>query len=282
MNDLSVTEGSNSPAGSDAISTSLDNYLRAIQAIVRSTNHKGADIASGAAVAIGAAAGEFLTVTGTTTITSFDSVTAGIVRTAHFSGVLTLTHSTNIQLPGSVNYTTAAGDVLTFRSLGSGQWKCVGLVRSEDPNPVPAVSRLVKASDTARSSTTVVAADPTLAGQVVAANTRYKFKLVIIYSGASGGIKIELRDTADGSVGGFRSGVVAYDADNFLVGSIIEYSTAYSMFPTGLNDNMLIVDGYIKGHATLARTLDLFWAQDTSDASPTTVREGSYFELLEI
>lgn len=134
MGDLSVTESSNSPSGSDPISTSLDNYLRAIQSILRSTNHKGPDIASGSSVAIGASPGEFLTVTGTTTITSFDSASAGINRVVHFSGALTLTHSTNIQLPGSVNYTTTAGDVLVFRSLGSGQWICVGLLGTSVQN----------------------------------------------------------------------------------------------------------------------------------------------------
>jgi hypothetical protein len=35
INDLSVTVASNSPSGSDAIGTSLDDYLRAIQAIVK-------------------------------------------------------------------------------------------------------------------------------------------------------------------------------------------------------------------------------------------------------
>lgn len=38
MADLSTLASSNSPAGSDAIGNSLDDYLRAISAIVRSTN----------------------------------------------------------------------------------------------------------------------------------------------------------------------------------------------------------------------------------------------------
>lgn len=150
MSDLSVTEASNSPSGSDAISTGLDNYLRAIQAIVRSTNHKGADIASAASVAIGASPGEFVTVTGTTTITSFDSVSAGIVRAVHFSGALTLTHSSNIQLPGSVNYVTSAGDVLIFRSLGSGQWKCVAPSLSNEASQ----SDVYSLTDSAKAVTT--------------------------------------------------------------------------------------------------------------------------------
>jgi len=124
MSDLSPSAASNSPLGSEAIGNGLDNYLRAVQAIIRSTNHKGSDLASAASVAIGASAGEFLTITGTTTITSFDNVSAGIVRTVLFTGALTLAHSANLQMPGNKSYVTNNPEVLTFRSLGSGQWVC--------------------------------------------------------------------------------------------------------------------------------------------------------------
>lgn len=38
MQDLSTLAGSNSPAGTEAIGNSLDNYLRAHASILRSTN----------------------------------------------------------------------------------------------------------------------------------------------------------------------------------------------------------------------------------------------------
>lgn len=125
MSDLSTTAASNSPAGSES-PTAGDDFLRAIQAIVRTTNAKGSDIASATSTAIGAATGEFVDVTGTTTITSFDTIAAGIVRTVRFTGALTLTHNaTSLILPGSANITTANGDTAIFRSLGSGNWKCI-------------------------------------------------------------------------------------------------------------------------------------------------------------
>lgn len=37
MSNLSLTAGSNSPAGSEAIGNSLDDYLRGLSSIVRST-----------------------------------------------------------------------------------------------------------------------------------------------------------------------------------------------------------------------------------------------------
>jgi hypothetical protein len=131
MKDLSTTASSNSPAGSEnPIST--DDFLRAIQAIVRTTNAKGADIASASSIDLGAATGEFVDVTGTTTITSLGTVVAGINRTVRFTGALTLTHNaTSLILPSSANITTANGDVAQFRSLGSGNWKCTGYVKQD-------------------------------------------------------------------------------------------------------------------------------------------------------
>lgn len=147
MQDLSTTEAGNSPLGGDPVGTGLDNYLRSIQAIVRTTNAKGADIASAATTNIGAATGEFVTITGTTTITSFGTVDAGIVRTLHFSGALTITHnSTSLILPGSSNISTAAGDVAMFRSLGSGNWRCVGVMRASSGGSGGAVSVLTVAA----------------------------------------------------------------------------------------------------------------------------------------
>lgn len=83
-------------------------------------------IASASTVNIGAAASDNISVTGTTTITAFNTIAAGAVRTVTFAGALTLTHNaTTLILPGSANITTAAGDVATFISLGSGNWRCV-------------------------------------------------------------------------------------------------------------------------------------------------------------
>jgi hypothetical protein len=137
MSDLSTTAASNSPAGTEA-PTSIDDFLRAIQSIVRHTNAKGADIASAATTNIGAATGEFIDVTGTTTITGLGTIAAGIERTVRFTGALTLTHNaTSLILPGAANITTAANHVAVFRSLGSGNWLCVSYFKA-DGTPIVA------------------------------------------------------------------------------------------------------------------------------------------------
>lgn len=91
---------------------------------------KGADIASAATTDIGSATGNYVKVTGTTTITALGTIQAGTRRIVEFTGILTLTHNaTSLILPTGANITTAAGDVATFVSLGSGNWKCVNYMR---------------------------------------------------------------------------------------------------------------------------------------------------------
>jgi lysophospholipase L1-like esterase len=87
-------------------------------------------IASSSAPAIGAAAGNTIQLTGTTTVTGFDTVAAGITRRVRFSGILTLTYNaTSLILPTSASITTAADDVAEFLSLGSGNWMCTSYQR---------------------------------------------------------------------------------------------------------------------------------------------------------
>lgn len=93
---------------------------------VVSVELKGADIASATTTDLSTATGDFVDVTGTTTITGLGTLAAGIERTVRFTGALTLTHNaTSLILPGAANITTAANDRAIFRSLGSGNWLCV-------------------------------------------------------------------------------------------------------------------------------------------------------------
>jgi hypothetical protein len=90
-----------------------------------------ATVASAATTDIGAATSQNVTVTGTTTITSFGTVAAGTFRRVVFSGVLTLTHNaTSLILPQGGNVVTAAGESLEAVSLGSGNWRVTSYQRS--------------------------------------------------------------------------------------------------------------------------------------------------------
>ena len=93
---------------------------------------KGANIASATTTDIGAATGNFIHITGTTTITSLGSTAqAGTQIEAIFDGALTLTHNaSSLILPGGANITTAAGDRATFICESAGNWYCTNYVKA--------------------------------------------------------------------------------------------------------------------------------------------------------
>ena len=123
ITDLSATAASNSPAGGDAVFPDLDNYLRGHASLIRYGDTKSANVASATNIDLGAAVGRVVDVTGTTTVASFGTVSAGVWRIVRFTGALTLTHNaTSLILPGGANITTEAGDCAIAVSLGSGNW----------------------------------------------------------------------------------------------------------------------------------------------------------------
>jgi hypothetical protein len=124
LKDWSTTEGSNSPTDATTIGAGLADNLQQIQATVRDVFSRDT-IASATTTDIGAKDAGALTVTGTTTITGFGTVSAGIRKWLTFEGALTLTHNaTSLILPNAgSNITTAAGDSCEAESLGSGNWR---------------------------------------------------------------------------------------------------------------------------------------------------------------
>ena len=92
---------------------------------------KGADIASATALTLGSD-GKSFDVTGTTTITSIDTVKIGFHVTLQFDDALILTHhATNLILPGAANITTAAGDIAVFWEYATGDWQCVSYTKAD-------------------------------------------------------------------------------------------------------------------------------------------------------
>lgn len=98
-----------------------------------------ATLASAATTDLGTVGSQNVTISGTTTISSFGTVPAGTFRRLVFSGILTLTHNaTSLILPNNgSNITTAAGDSLEAISLGSGNWR-VTEYQKADPFDVKA------------------------------------------------------------------------------------------------------------------------------------------------
>lgn len=117
---------------------------------------KGADIASATTTDIGAATGNYVSVTGTTTITGLGTVQAGTRRTVKFAGALTLTHNaTSLILPTGASITTAAGDVAWFVSEGSGNWRCTAYMRADGTALAGSISAASQAQQESASATNV-------------------------------------------------------------------------------------------------------------------------------
>lgn len=94
-----------------------------IQAVVRTLNHKGSDVASASTTDIGAVEGSYLDITGSTTVTGLGTVSTGITKILQFDSTPLLVHSSTVMgLPTSANITAATGDHLIAVSLGSGNW----------------------------------------------------------------------------------------------------------------------------------------------------------------
>ena len=83
-----------------------------------STGAKGADIASASTVVVGTDGGYF-DITGTTGISTQFTVAAGRTFTLQFDGAVIITDNAAITLAGAANFTTAAGDILTFTAVAA-------------------------------------------------------------------------------------------------------------------------------------------------------------------
>lgn len=120
----SENEGSNSPSGSTSISTNLDDNLRQIQATTRKyLATKGTDIASSGTTDLSTATGLIVDITGTTTITGFGTLSAGMWKILQFDDVVMVKYNASSMVtPGKADLVTAAGDHMVAYSMGSGNW----------------------------------------------------------------------------------------------------------------------------------------------------------------
>ena len=92
---------------------------------------KGADVASATALVL-LTDGNYFDVTGTATITSFNTTGGpGTQIKLHFIAACTLTHdSTDLKLPGGANITTAAGDTAEFIEYAAGDYICTSYTKA--------------------------------------------------------------------------------------------------------------------------------------------------------
>ena len=166
VSDLDTNANNNSPPGTESAKGNIDNYLRAAFAFIKQNNNLVAGttaiLPSSSTVAIGAAAVNNVTISGTATISAFDSAAEGAIRYVVFSGVMTLTHNaTSLILPGAANIVTAINDTAILKSLGGGSWQCLFFQRG---NGGGVVTSGVSSFNSRSGAITLTSADITGAG----------------------------------------------------------------------------------------------------------------------
>lgn len=217
---------------------------------------KGSDIASATTTDIGAATGNFVHITGTTAITGLGTIQAGTRRIVRFDGILTLTHNaTSLILPTGANITTAANDVATFVSEGSGNWRCVEYMRSNGQSP-----SMYEVSDTTRYTNTGNTTENVLTSLLITGGT-YTNKVFEVY------VKTITNATANNKT--FR---MYFNSTPDLAGSPVLAAT-YIATSVGGNFSRKFKDlaGTIKNYVAVATSFSNFEAAATSTATENTL-----------
>jgi hypothetical protein len=233
-------------------------------------------IPSASTTDLGSALAHVVLITGTTTITSFGTSASlsAPIYIVRFSGGLTLTYNpSTMLLPANSSIITTAGDAAVVEYLGSGAWKVLVYQIFSGANP----NTKVKPSDTAITSNAVLTADPDLVSNSLVIG-RYSFELYLVFDGpAAGGFQWTNGGTAVDSrglmpalaYGWVNAGAYGPKSDTF-------YSTTitYTTIGTAADANQVLYKGTML--VGTAGTLSISWAQASSNASPTTLRAGSY------
>jgi hypothetical protein len=92
-------------------------------------NNKGEDVATASTVNLDTATGDYVSLTGTTTVTAI-TLSEGQERTCHCAAAFTLTNGASLILPTGANIITAAGDVFVVRGESSSVVRVVSYMRA--------------------------------------------------------------------------------------------------------------------------------------------------------
>lgn len=196
------------------------------------TLSKGADVASANALALGTD-GNYFDITGTTAITSINTIGIGTWAKLHFDGVLTLTHhATDLILPGGANIQTTAGDEAEFVEYASGDWRCTSYVKASGQPVTQTVLQVIEGTPntTYSSITTAMPYDNSIpqsgeGGEVctvtitpLSSSNRLVIEAQFFGTSTSSGTVIALYQ--DSTAGAIAAGVLAHTNDVVTNGGI--------------------------------------------------------------
>jgi hypothetical protein len=178
----------------------------------------------------------------------------------------------------------SAGDTNLYRSAAN-------VLKTDDAFQAQSVSgiqvpvAIVKTTTTSRASTTTLTADPDFTASVASAGT-YMFELMLQCSGAalnSGDIKLLVQYSGTVTSGTWQGiGMSTSGTTNIQNngGSVVSSGGVSQPFGVaGASFSGIFVSGGIV--AGTSGTLSLLWAQNTSSATATNVRLGSWFRVTQ-
>src|SRR6202000_45253 len=238
----------------------------------------GAEIplASAATTDLGTTPNHNLAITGTTTITSFGSNAqlSAPIYIVRFTASLTLTNSATLQLPGNANIVTQPQDSLLAEYQGSGTWRVLAYFASSSSSN----NAKIKPSDTVITSSATLTPDPDLQSNQLAIG-RYSYELMLIFDSvaAGAGFKFQNQGSAIDSRGispVVETGWVNAVADGPKQSTFYSAPITYATVGTGADSNQVIYKGSLL--ISTPGTFGVSWAQNSSTASATTLRAGSY------
>lgn len=245
-------------------------------------NTVGSDVASAATINLDNTTGDYVVVSGTTTITGI-ILGAGHRRLVRFSGALTLTHGSSLVLPGAQNITTVAGDVAEFVGEASSVVRCVSYDRGTGAasSAGEQVKFCTTQFDAVTGTTGATLTDIVgLTGFNLIAGATYTFEAALgVVGTANSGVKFgfelntaTLTSIEYQAVGTTASAVVSSRGTTAASGTAVFGSTAAHL--------VLRVTGRMVVNA--AGTLDWQAAQNAAHSDTTSVFVGSWVRLKRI
>lgn len=240
----------------------------------------GTTVASAASIDLENADGDYVVVSGTTTITGI-GLEPGHRRLVRFSGALTLTNSATLILPGGVSFTTVAGDMVEFVGEASGVVRATLVSRGLGGSSNVQFKRVTTEFDVDSGSSGTTLTDLVgLTDFQLAAGGVYVLELHINGTAtANSGHKIALQlNTATLTSVGYDSQAMLAASTAFTQGT-----TATSPVPVHGTTSAtlgLMIRAVLVVNA--AGTMDIQAAQNASHADNTTVFVSSWARLTRI
>jgi hypothetical protein len=218
-----------------------------------------ATLASASTTDLGTIYSHNISITGTTTITSFGSSanSAAPVYLVTFAASLLLTYNaTSLILPGAANIQTQAGDYCLAQYLGSGNWQVLEYVRAAIPltMSMPAVQGLVVKNDgtTPNSKIDVSCTSAILTvGGIAGAAFNIGSQSLVINLGTTGANAL---DTGTVAASTFYFIYIIYNPATNTVAGLASLSSTAPTLPSGYTHYMRVGAMQTDGSSNLRRT----------------------------